>query len=78
MTDDAHDGALAHGRLDVEYRLVGADGVLRWVRDRGRVRVEGGRRFLDGSILDVTEVHSVQEQLQALSVAIERIATRER
>ena len=60
--DAAHDGAQVTGRLDVEYRLIGADGVLRWVRDRGRIRVEDGRRFLDGSILDVTEMHRMRER----------------
>src|SRR3954469_12573201 len=60
--DTAHDGAQVSGRLDVEYRLIGADGVLRGVRDRGRIRVEDGRRFLDGSILDVTEMHRIRDE----------------
>ena len=72
--DDAHNGALADGRLDVEYRLIGADGVLRWVRDRGRVRQEDDRRFLDGSILDVTEVRVMQQQLAAARAEAERLA----
>ncbi len=46
--------------LDVEYRLIGADGVVRWVRDRGRLRLEDGRDFLDGSILDVTPMHAAR------------------
>jgi diguanylate cyclase (GGDEF)-like protein len=74
LFDRAHDGALADGRLDVEYRLVGADGVLRWVRDRGRVRHEDGRRFLDGSILDTTEVRVMQQELAAARADAERLA----
>jgi diguanylate cyclase (GGDEF)-like protein len=72
--DGAHDGALETGRLDVEYRLIGADGVLRWVRDRGRIRREDGRCFLDGSILDVTEMHVMREQLVAARAEADRLA----
>jgi diguanylate cyclase (GGDEF)-like protein/putative nucleotidyltransferase with HDIG domain len=74
LFDTAHEGSLVSGRLDVEYRLIGADGVLRWVRDRGRVREEHGRRFLDGSILDVTAVHLAQEQLKAARAEADRLA----
>jgi diguanylate cyclase (GGDEF)-like protein/PAS domain S-box-containing protein len=74
LFDGAHAAAHDSGRLDVDYRLVGADGVVRWVRDRGRLRVEDGRRFLDGSILDVTEIHSTQEQLQAARAEADRLA----
>ena len=62
------------GRLDIEYRLIGADGVLRWVRDRGRVRIEDGRRFLDGSILDVTEMYRIREALVAARAEADRLA----
>lgn len=62
--DAAHDGAQKSGRLDVEYRLVGADGAVRWVRDRGHLRDHDGRRLLDGSILDVTEIKTVREALE--------------
>jgi diguanylate cyclase (GGDEF)-like protein len=72
--DTAHDGAKATGRLDVEYRLIGADGVLRWVRDRGRVRHEDGRHFLDGSILDVTEMHRIREALVEARAEADRLA----
>jgi diguanylate cyclase (GGDEF)-like protein/PAS domain S-box-containing protein len=71
---EAHDGALTEGRIDLEYRIVGADGVLRWVRDRGVVRHEDGRWFLDGSILDVTEIHEMQEQLMAARAEADRMA----
>jgi len=72
--DTAHDGALRSGRLDVEYRLIGADGVLRWVRDRGRIRAQDGRRFLDGSILDVTEMHRIREELVEARAEADRLA----
>jgi diguanylate cyclase (GGDEF)-like protein len=72
--DTAHDGAQVTGRLDVEYRLIGADGVLRWVRDRGRIRVEEGRRFLDGSILDVTEMHRIRDELVEARAEADRLA----
>jgi diguanylate cyclase (GGDEF)-like protein len=72
--DTAHDGAQISGKLDVEYRLIGADGVLRWVRDRGRIRFEEGRRFLDGSILDVTEMHVIREELMQARAEADRLA----
>jgi diguanylate cyclase (GGDEF)-like protein/PAS domain S-box-containing protein len=72
--DTAHDGALRSGRLDTEYRLIGADGVLRWVRDRGRIREQDGRRFLDGSILDVTEMHRIREELVEARAEADRLA----
>ncbi len=72
--DAAHRGAYETGRLDVEYQLVGADGRVRWVRDRGRMRVEDGRRFLDGSVLDVTAVHSAQAELEAARAEAQRLA----
>src|SRR5215210_355598 len=72
--DAAHHGAHETGRLDVEYQLVGADGRVRWVRDRGRMRVEDGRRFLDGSVLDVTAVRTVQVELEAARAEAHRLA----
>jgi diguanylate cyclase (GGDEF)-like protein len=72
--DAAHHRAYKTGRLDVEYQLVGADGRVRWVRDRGRMRVEEGRRFLDGSVLDVTAVHSAQLELEAARAEAQRLA----
>ena len=72
--DEAHSSAHVTGRLDVEYRLIGADGVVRWVRDRGRIRQEAGRRFLDGSILDVTAVHSAREELEAARARADLLA----
>ncbi len=72
---EAHHAGMASGWIDVEYRLIGADGVLRWVRDRGRMRREGGRGFLDGSILDVTEMRSAQQALEAARAEAQRLST---
>jgi len=69
LFDTAHDGAQRTGRLDAEYRLVGADGCVRWVRDRGRLRVENGRRLLDGSVLDVTAIKATQAALESARAA---------
>ena len=74
LFDGVHDDAHMSGRLDVEYRMLGADGHTRWVRDRGRIRVEGDRRFLDGSILDVSEMRATQEALHAARAEADRLA----
>ncbi|MGO9753838.1 MAG: diguanylate cyclase [Solirubrobacteraceae bacterium] len=65
LFNEAHVGAHKTGRLDAEYRIVGADGCVRWVRDRGRLRNERGRRLLDGSVLDVTAIKSARVALEA-------------
>lgn len=59
----AHDAARVTGSLDIQYRLRGADGQVRWVRDRGRVRQVGDRTYLDGSILDVTALRRAEQRL---------------
>jgi diguanylate cyclase (GGDEF)-like protein len=73
--DTAHDDAHLTGRLDVQYRLVGADGRVRWVRDRGRMRLEGGRRFLDGSVLEVTDHKRTELALERARAQAHRLAT---
>jgi diguanylate cyclase (GGDEF)-like protein len=72
--DDAHEGAHKTGQLDAEYRIVGADGCVRWVRDRGRLRNEDGRRLLDGSVLDVTAIKTTREALEAARAEAQRAA----
>ncbi len=74
----AHDAAKDSGVLDIQYRLVGADGRLRWVRDRGRMREVGGRMFLDGSVLDVTELRETEQRLTEHVRDIETLATAHR
>jgi diguanylate cyclase (GGDEF)-like protein/PAS domain S-box-containing protein len=72
--DQAHEGAHLTGRLDVEYRIVGADGVVRWVRDRGRLRDQDGRRLLDGSVLDVTAIKTARLALENAEAEAQRVA----
>lgn len=70
----AHEAAHRTGRLEVQYRLVGADGCVRWVRDRGRLRIEDRRRLLDGSILDVTAIKATQAELELARAQAHRAA----
>jgi PAS domain S-box-containing protein len=61
---EAHDRPLA-----LEYRIVRADGQVRWVLDRGQlVRGPGGRRWMDGAIFDVTERRAAEEALRAREI----------
>ncbi|HVO18712.1 MAG TPA: PAS domain-containing protein [Anaeromyxobacter sp.] len=55
-------------RCEAEYRVRSRDGTWRWLRSRGRATVraeDGSPRRLSGMIMDVTEVHSLQENLVA-------------
>ena len=53
--EQAVEKALASGdELDIEYRVVGREGDVRWVAARGRAE-QGGTRRLLGVALDVTE-----------------------
>ena len=49
----------------VEYRIVRADGQVRWVLDRGQlVHGPGGRLWMDGALFDVTERRAAEEALR--------------
>ena len=57
------------GAFVVEYRIVRADGVVRWVLDRGQlVRGPGGRRWMDGAIFDITDRREAEEALRRREV----------
>jgi PAS domain S-box-containing protein len=57
---EEHDRPLA-----LEYRIVRADGEVRWVLDRGQlVRGPGGRRWMDGALFDITERRAAEEALR--------------
>jgi len=50
----------------LEYRIVRADGAVRWVYEKGQATfaVTGGLLWLDGIIIDITERRKTEEELQ--------------
>jgi diguanylate cyclase (GGDEF)-like protein len=74
---DAYNAALAAAEdAEVEYRLIGADGITRWVHDRARCRRrEDGAVEASGIVSDVTERRHMRAELAqahaALSHAVE-------
>jgi signal transduction histidine kinase len=55
--------------FSLEYRIVRADGEVRWVLDRGQlVSGAGGRLWCDGAIFDVTERRAAEEAARAREI----------
>ena len=67
--------ALARGEAgDVEYRLIGADGVTRWVHDRAATRArEDGTFEVSGIVADVTERRRMRAELALAHAALSRV-----
>lgn len=64
---------------DLEYRILCADGQVRWVQDRGRGihDAQGVLRWVDGVVLDVTERKRAEFGLQEANRTLEaRVAER--
>jgi diguanylate cyclase (GGDEF)-like protein/PAS domain S-box-containing protein len=61
---------------ETEYRLVGFDGVTRWVWERcvPRLSDDDGRRLVDGIVTDITDRHRVEEQLAEAHVRLAHLA----
>jgi hypothetical protein len=61
------DKSLSNGNYDVDYRTIGAeDGVLRWVRAKGKVYFNGQEkpvRFI-GSVLDITAQMTALQKIE--------------
>ncbi|MBG0817556.1 ATP-binding protein [Planomonospora sp. ID82291] len=56
-------------RAETEYRLIGLDGVTRWIWMRGMPRREGDRALVDGISTDITERHRLAEERERLLAA---------
>ena len=69
-----HQGLLRGEEGDVTYRLLGVDGVTRYLRDRARpVRKVGGGLVVRGIISDVTERHETDARLAEASDRFARL-----
>ena len=75
---DAFNAALAAGEdADVEYRLVGADGITRWVHDRARAGCRpDGAVEISGIVSDVTERRRMRAELAQAHAALSRSSRR--
>lgn len=58
------------GSYDLEYRLVTADGQIKYVHDQGAVCELQGRQLLNGFIVDVTKRIKSQKQRRAAEQAV--------
>ena len=59
----------------LEYRIVRADGEMRWVLDRGQlVPGPGGRLWMDGAIFDITERREAERALREREIEEARTA----
>jgi diguanylate cyclase (GGDEF)-like protein len=60
---------------ETEYRLVGFDGVTRWVWERCIPRpVVDGRRLVDGIVTDITDRHRVERELAVAHARLAHLA----
>ena len=60
--------------FEFEYRIVRADGEIRWVLDRGQpVPGPGGRLWMDGAIVDITERRAAEEALREKEIEEARL-----
>ena len=67
-------GLADKGHYDMDYRLVMADGTLRWVHEQGRgvFSPDGQLLCLDGVIVDVTIHKQAEEEIRKLNEELEQ------
>jgi diguanylate cyclase (GGDEF)-like protein len=72
---EAFNRALAAGEAgEAEYRLIGADGVARWVHDRAATRRRDDGTFeISGIVSDVTERRRMRAELAEAHAALSRV-----
>lgn len=62
---------LARGEsVDGEYRVVRADGDVRWVRERATAHWRGAQLLADGSVTDITERRLAREHAERLEASV--------
>jgi diguanylate cyclase (GGDEF)-like protein/PAS domain S-box-containing protein len=64
---DAYLAVVGRGDAEIEVRVVGDDGLVRWAWVRSRVRAEAGRVVIDGIVSDVTERRRAAAELERAS-----------
>jgi len=57
--------AMATGKEDylVEFRILVADGSIRWIRSQGRIETVDGDRIVRGAIVDITDLKTAEARL---------------
>lgn len=69
------DGVMAGRPFTIEYRIVRADGEVRWVLERGQAQDAGdGRRWLDGAIFDITARRAAEQALREHEIVEAKLA----
>jgi diguanylate cyclase (GGDEF)-like protein/PAS domain S-box-containing protein len=68
---EAMRGTLRGEPSALEYRMVGLDGRVRWVRSRTRIRREGETTYIDGIVSDVTPEHLFAEDMARFRGVVE-------
>ncbi len=75
LREALEEAAVLEEPYSLEYRVVRADGTVRWVLDRGQpVPGPGGRLWLDGALFDVTERREAEEALLRREIEAARAA----
>jgi PAS domain S-box-containing protein len=68
---ETEEASRAGTAIEYEYRMIAADGQVRWVHDLGRfARDEEGRRVLQGVMIDITRRRRAEEEVRRAETAL--------